>query len=84
MTTDAIRSRAARVLASVLEIDPARLPETASMQTVDAWDSLAHVQLIMALEAEFEISFGLEQALQLTSLPAIHEALRRVQTRAAP
>ena len=83
MTTDALEWRTAHVLASVIGIDPALLPETASMQTVEGWDSLAHVHLIMALEAEFGISFGLEQALHLTSLPAIQEALRRVQTGAA-
>ena len=44
-------------------------------ETIPGWDSLTHIHLIMALEAEFGVSFAPEQAVELTSIAAIRAAL---------
>ena len=35
-------------------------PETSAME-IEAWDSLSHLRLVMAMEAEFRIQFDFEE-----------------------
>lgn len=42
---------ARRLLATALEMDPSDLPDNAAIGQVANWDSLAHMRLIMELEA---------------------------------
>jgi acyl carrier protein len=79
---DDAKTRIRTVLASVLGLPADAVSDTSSQETIDTWDSLAHIHLIMGLEAEFGISFDVEQALEMTSVPAIHAAL--VERAAAP
>jgi len=72
-----IESRICDVIASVLGVPRREVMATTNQQTITGWDSLAHVHLIMALESEFGASFSIEEALELTSVPAIHAALTR-------
>lgn len=46
-----------------------------SPDTIEAWDSASHVNLIMALEAEFEVQFEAEEIAELTTVGAIRERL---------
>jgi acyl carrier protein len=64
------------VVASVLGVPREALSDASSLDSIEGWDSLVHIQLIVGLEAEFGVSFGIEQALELTSIPAIEAALR--------
>jgi acyl carrier protein len=41
-----------------------------------AWDSLAHVNLMMGLEQTFDLFLEVEDFTQLTSVPAILEYLK--------
>ena len=43
----------------VLEID--KFDESALKKNIDSWDSLRHINLIVELEAEFDISIELEK-----------------------
>jgi acyl carrier protein len=38
---------------------------------VEQWDSVAHLDLISALESEFGVHFGIEDMASLTSLPEL-------------
>lgn len=59
------------VLASVLELDVGDITADASPDTLPAWDSLAHLNLILALEEEFGVTIPDAEAAELTSLPLI-------------
>jgi acyl carrier protein len=72
---DGIQSRVCDVIADVLGVPRGDVSKSTSQQTVKGWDSLAHIHLIVALEAEFNVSFSIEQALELTSVPAIYAAV---------
>ena len=50
--------------------------EADSQEPIEGWDSLAHVQLILALESEFDVTLTTEQAADMTSIPAILQVLR--------
>ena len=45
-------------LAEVLEINLEEVDSNTSMDTVDAWDSLRHIMLVMELEKAFDIKLS--------------------------
>ena len=67
------------IMAQVFQVDAASIDASTSPESVERWDSLKHMQLIMALEDEFGIEFPDEVIPELLSYPAIVaqvEALR--------
>ena len=48
-----------------------------SMDTIGQWDSLNHMNLIMALEEEFAIQFDNAEVMKFTSMKDILQALNR-------
>lgn len=72
-----VREEAIRqIMAEVLEIPADSIASDASMQTMGAWDSIHHLQLILALENGLDVSFTPDETVEITSLPAICDALR--------
>jgi acyl carrier protein len=67
-----------RVSATVADIFQLRVedirPET-SPDTIEAWDSLQHLNLVLALEQEFGIQFTPEEIEQLLSVELIADLL---------
>jgi acyl carrier protein len=45
------------IMARVMRIDIAKIADNSSTDTIDTWDSLNHMKLVLALEEEFEIAF---------------------------
>jgi acyl carrier protein len=62
--------RVAAVFREVLNVGPDRDPREAVPGDDWAWDSLAHVSLVAALESEFGVSIDLDASLAMTSFPA--------------
>jgi len=48
-----------------------------SMDPIEGWDSLAHVQLMLEIEEEFDVSLSTEQTAEMTSVPAIVQVLKK-------
>ncbi|MCG5247839.1 acyl carrier protein [Methylorubrum extorquens] len=59
------------VVATILEIDESQVDQNASMDSVESWDSIRHMDLILAIEEEFKVSVPDEEAADLTSYPLI-------------
>lgn len=58
---------------AVLEL-PADADVTTAAQGISPmWDSLAHVNLMTALESEFDLEIDLDDSLQLTSYDAVRQ-----------
>jgi acyl carrier protein len=74
-----IKERILQVMATVFETEVADLNENSSSDTIEAWDSLKHLTLILALEEEFAISIPDEEVGELVNYKlieiAIHEQL---------
>ena len=49
------------VMAIVLNIDAARIDDGTSMDNTPGWDSANHINLVLALEEEFSISFEVSE-----------------------
>jgi len=59
------------ILGIVLKIDNKLIDVNTSMDTIKEWDSLKHMNLILALEEEFMISIPDEDVANLTSFKII-------------
>jgi acyl carrier protein len=60
-----------QVMASVLNIDSSLIDADASMDTIESWDSLHHMNLVLALEEEFKVTIPDEDAGNITSYQLI-------------
>lgn len=67
--------RLCRTLAALLGVPAEGLDDDASPDTVSEWDSLSHLNLVMALESEFGVSLSAEDALQMRNVAAIRRLL---------
>ena len=65
---DTIRAEVLRVLGLVLGIEP---PPVLRRRDCPQWDSLAHVQIVFALEDAFGLAFSLQELTELTDSDSI-------------
>jgi acyl carrier protein len=69
--------RLQKSLAAVLGVSENELTDDASPDTVSSWDSLNHLNLIMALESEFGIELTPDDAMEMASVANIRAVLQR-------
>ena len=62
---------------AIFSLDAADIGPDSSLETVGDWDSLQHVNLVMALEQEFTLRINVVDAVEMTSFPAVCEMLSR-------
>lgn len=60
-----------QVMATLLNVDAAKIGPEASMDNIQSWDSLRHMNLVLALEDEFKVSIPDEDAGNITSYALI-------------
>jgi acyl carrier protein len=60
-----------QVMATMLNVDAASIGPDASMDTIPSWDSLRHMNLVLALEEEFNVQIPDEDAGNITSYKLI-------------
>jgi len=58
MKHDDVQARVTEIVADVLGLDDLKLEPSMTAADVDGWDSLAHVQIIVAVEKSFGIRFS--------------------------
>jgi acyl carrier protein len=68
------RDRLATIFSQVLSLGSTEEALAASMESVPRWDSMAHINLILAVEQEFRIALSPDEAAQAVSFEAM-EAL---------
>jgi acyl carrier protein len=66
---NSLKDRIITVLQKVFELE--QIDENASQQNIEKWDSLGHLNLIVALEEEFDVSFEPEEIAEMTSVQII-------------
>lgn len=55
--TDPTATRIAEIVAVVTHTRPAADPATVTRAGLEEWDSLAHVEILFAVEEEFDVEF---------------------------
>jgi acyl carrier protein len=66
------------VMASVFALNPEEVPSNAAPGVIENWDSLRHINLIVALEEEFGVRFPDDQLEQLISLDLIELSVKEL------
>jgi acyl carrier protein len=73
-----VRGRIVDIAAATFGVSPEVLSDASSPDTVENWDSMNHIHLIVALEAEFGVSFEPDRALELINLAEIEKAVHEL------
>ncbi|MBP7649707.1 MAG: acyl carrier protein [Phenylobacterium sp.] len=67
-----------QILAAVLGVDAAAITADSNSDTIESWDSLRHMNLVLALEEEFGVSIPDEEAANITSYALIKLVLEEL------
>lgn len=69
-------SKLSQVMASVFNVEQALINEESSVDTIEQWDSLNHLKLVLALEQEFDVSFTEEETVDILNYQLIKMTLK--------
>jgi len=64
------------VISNVFELTSDKIDELTTMESIEQWDSLKHLQLVMEIEEKFGVVFETEEILEITSFIGIKDILR--------
>ena len=65
------KMRILQILSNVFEVDITALNEDSSIDNIENWDSIRHLNLILALEEEFKITIPDEEVGDLVNFKLI-------------
>ena len=66
-----IEVRVKKVMGNVFGINSEEILPDSSLDTVEKWNSLGHMNLVIALEEEFNIQFSDQQTIEMMNYPLI-------------
>jgi acyl carrier protein len=67
-----------QVMATVLGVPPDAITAESSQDTLKSWDSLKHMNLVLALEQTFRVEIPDEDAAEITSYALIKVVLQEL------
>lgn len=60
-----------RILADILEVSTQRITPESSPDTLEQWDSIRHMNFVLAIEGEFNVEFTVEEIESIGDVPRI-------------
>ena len=66
-----------KILSDTLGVPETQIQERASAQNIPAWDSVAHLNIVLSIEAAYGVSFTPEEITEMTSLEKIRATLAK-------
>lgn len=73
---DNLEESVRQVMADVLGLEPAQINDDTSTTNTPTWDSANHIQLVVALEQEFNVSFDVDEFESMLTFPDVVQALQ--------
>jgi acyl carrier protein len=70
-----MKERIIELVSSIMDVPAESLTEDSSPANVESWDSLKHMNLVLALEEEFGIRLNDERIMKMVSVGAIVETV---------
>ncbi len=70
------------IFRDVLDLDDLKLVAESNAQNVEGWDSLAHVNLVVAIEKHYKIKFALGELQGLKNVGEMADLIQRKLARA--
>lgn len=74
-----MKDRLKQLMASLWNLDAASIPDDASFNNLQGWDSLGHITLMMKIEAELGVTLTTEAMQQALTLPALADFVSQAQ-----
>lgn len=71
-----MENRVIAIMSNVFDMDASEINENASPDNIDKWDSLKHINLIVALEEEFGIEFDNDEIADMLNYKLIVEIVK--------
>ena len=68
---NAMEQRIKNVMSAVFEIPVNKIKENASPDTIESWDSLQHMNMVVALEDEFQVEFTDDEIFEMMNYSLI-------------
>ena len=81
MEMESIRNQVQGIFRDILDLESLTLGDDTQASDVDGWDSLTHIQLIVAIEKEFKVKFSSKEIL---SWKNVGELLNSLQAKIVP
>ena len=76
MEEKVLNEKVFKVVSQVMNVPLEQVNEHSSPENIEQWDSLGHMNLILALEEDLRIKFTDEEIAQMTDVDLILKALR--------
>lgn len=73
-----MEEKIAQILSKILNVD-IKVGDDVSAQTIESWDSLKSIEIIMTLEEEFDVSFNPADIPQLKSMESIVRKVKELK-----
>lgn len=64
-------------MSEIFKIAESEIDENSSPDSLEKWDSLGHMKLVIALEEEFGVRFSHDDIVEMISFPLIKVALKK-------
>jgi acyl carrier protein len=77
MNREKIIYQIAIAVSDVLDLENLELTEDSTAESVEGWDSLAHINIIIAIEQDFEIKFTLEEIGEFENIKKIVDSIEQ-------
>jgi acyl carrier protein len=66
-----------KIVADILGVSQEEIRESSSPREFPQWDSAAHIEIVLSVEAEYGVSFTPEEMVEMLSVGALRDVLRR-------
>ena len=63
------------IVAAALEVDRASIGPETSMESVESWDSLKHLEIVMAIEERFGIELEVDDIVEMVDFAGIERTV---------
>jgi acyl carrier protein len=73
--TNELDARLRKIFGQLFPVDPAALVDSDRRGELPGWDSLGHLDLVTALENEFQVSIDAERALEIETFGEARQVL---------
>jgi len=71
-----LEDRVQALLVTALQVPPGEVHPELAFGDLPQWDSMGHMEVMLALEVEFGVETNADTIASLTSIPAIYDYLR--------
>ena len=75
--SDEVFEQVRAIIAKEIKLDPADITRETSMETLELWDSVAHVEIIFAIEEKFSVELSQEETEEMYSVAEILDVLAK-------